>query len=1194
MDAILDRLLVDILITEADILNLNNRSYTKDSLTTAVRDAQLYARLGLLTMYQEHPSPVYDEAGRVVTYNGYEKVPVGRFTKIWMDGNRVFGTAYLFNTDQGKEYERRIRNKEKINVSLRALGGCKLLANGKKICNVDRIEGCDIVSTPALPSAQILGYRDVSEATELITDSVCTPNNPCNNKCCTEKSYITNIYPDNVVADYNGHNKMDLLKLIKELENNGTLTDSMSELVSLLQRSGANEQVLNNFQAYLLGQESVQPATFSGPSLVPPPTEEELLMKPPPSEEAVQSALPASGSNPNSPGTGAAPSVPSAPSAAPSPMLTPPPAAGGSESALQQSIAQLVMLFQQFLRMEMAEKASEARKEMMPAGGEEKESESFPGEDPKLSEPASPSENTPPDKEKQPEGASGSSPPFESKEKSAEPGAPPGEKAGPPGEKSPPPDDEKKKVPTFDKMLPPESEETEPDLAKSPEEKAPVEEPKAETPQPLEEKCSLKDKTPNTNTTENIMDNNALLAKLNELMETLRAGASNQQSVATPDAGLTDEVKELVAESQARKLRERIKAKLNSIVSTGKVANFDLATIPQDKVTALVDKISTSAQSETDAADKFEFAVSNLADFIISEKRENLRKHFGNGPAGRSVSVEVISDADQKAWKEYDDKLEKAITDTRKRFFAGKIESFNAHAEVNSPFTNELLNEHDAINAELYRHWVSEQRSAVRDGAITDAALVIGNSDMRNMPIISRNIIKQLFQRLVALQYVQALGPSKGLGSAGAGGGPFGSEFKIPSVVYVPPTHNRKRYVGPTDPIPQSSSAIRFQSFWAQMRAIGFAIPDQLVDQLKNGALQIDPLALMIEQVTQDMARAIDDHLLEEFQQTCDEYGAVAVTGEVSVGGNAVYSSGGSAAITYDGATVTYGSGVTFVVKALSGASGGRPIVLPRTVYSLDAAGSETSTVKNPISVTFASTTQVRGELDADRQIVAINPGETPTYAVDFERGYFVFNAASGANGTLMPTLGYSYATNYVTFDLDLPSGVLAEDHYNALLNLSLQTAATMDAAPRYQSIDTALFPSTVGIGALTIAGLFHKRKQPDWVALNSGFATTDALGKAGPLTFTTTNGNMFAGDRRAILFKRYMTGYGVQMPAALDGPYNNMYAPSGGGVVQLTAGKQWKLQTRDAVGTPVPLNSSGVIMQHPGITIRFMGSVAS
>lgn len=1176
---LLDRIMVDILITEADILNLNNRSYTKESLQKAVTDAQLYARLGLLTVYEEHPNPVFDQAGEVAGYDNYERVPVGRFTKIWMVDNRVYGTAYLFNTEAGKKYEQRIRNKEKINVSLRALGGCKLLANGKKICNVDRIEGCDIVKNPALPSASVINYREVVQPAELITDSVCTATQcNCDNKC---KSYITNIYQS---PELTGERKMNIAETIRALLKEGQLgdiTDSMSELVTLLQRSGANEQVLNNFQAYLLGQESVQLSPVGMGTGPTPPTEQELLLAPPPTETATPDMM----TEPVQSAGGPNPAVPAAPMAgrpvgAGAPAVPAPVAPAPGGGSLEQQLQQLIAMFSQFLKLEMAEKAAESRKEMMPPAGEgEGENPAAEGEKPPMppenkgATPEAPSENSPPENKEPP----GDFPPKKE------------DSGGFPPKKEPAQDMMKEESPPEkEEQLTPEGEST---LQAEPVEA--IEEKKAR-------QCSLQT---NTNTEpENITDdkkekrimeiNDALLAKLVAALE----GMSAQQSAPSVPAPtvLSDDLAELVQENKVRKVKDQIRARLNSVVATGKVKNVDLSIISSEKVSALVDKVVNTAQSPDEAENQLEFAASTLADMLLIEKQNTLKKQLGNGPKGRSVAIEFISDADDNAWKPYNDKLEKAINDNRKRFFPGQIEEINAHAEVNKDFVNDLLDEHDRVNAELYRQWTAEQKTAVRDGAITDAALVIGNSDMRNMPIISRNIIKQLFQRLVALQYVQALGPSKAIGSPGPGGGPFGSEFKIPSVVYVPPTHNKKGYVGPTEAIPQASTAIRFQSFWAQLRAIGFAVSDQLVDQLKNGALQIDPVALMVDQVTQDMARRIDTHLLEEFQQTCDEYGAVAVTSEVSVGGNAVYSAGGSAAITYDGATVTYGSGVTFVVKALSGASGGRPIVLPRTIYTLDATGTEGSTVRNAISVTFAATTQVRGELDSNRQIVAINPGETPTYAVDFERGYFVFNAASGADGTLMPTLNYSYATNYVTFDLDLPSGVLAEDHYNGLLNLSLQTAANLDAAPRYQKADTLLFPSTVGIGAVGISGLFHKRKQPDWVALNAGFATTDALGKVGPLNLTTTNGEMFAGDRRAILFKRYMTGYGVQIPAALDGPYPNVYAPSGGGIVQLTPGQQWALKTRDAVGTPLPLNSSGAIMQHPGITIRFLGAVAS
>jgi hypothetical protein len=53
------------------------------------------------------------------------------------------------------------------------------------------------------------------------------------------------------------------------------------------------------------------------------------------------------------------------------------------------------------------------------------------------------------------------------------------------------------------------------------------------------------------------------------------------------------------------------------------------------------------------------------------------------------------------------------------------------------------------------------------------------------------------------------------------------------------------------------------------------------------------------------------------------------------------------------------------------------------------------------------------------------------------------------------------------------------------------------------------------------------------------------------------------------------------------------MYAPSGGGNVQLTPGHKWALHVRDVVGTPLPRTSSGVVQNHPGRTIRFLGTLA-
>ena len=256
------------------------------------------------------------------------------------------------------------------------------------------------------------------------------------------------------------------------------------------------------------------------------------------------------------------------------------------------------------------------------------------------------------------------------------------------------------------------------------------------------------------------------------------------------------------------------------------------------------------------------------------------------------------------------------------------------------------------------------------------------------------------------------------------------------------------------------------------------------------------------------------------------------------------------------------------------------------------------STIDNNIIVTFPNTNTVlvRGVLDASKNIVKEDPNDaTPNYAVDYERGYFVFNASSGiaANGDLANTrFNYSYVTNYVNFDLDLAANTLAEDYYNGLLNLMSREAGAMCMHPRFVRPNMFLLPSSIAQGAIGISSLFHARKSPVDSYLNQGFAVSDILGSHNNINIMQTNGRMFAGDRRGILFERYMVGYGVQTPAALDGPHNNMYAPSGGGNVQLTPGHKWALHVRDVVGTPLARDVNNAIQNHPGRTIRFLGTL--
>lgn len=665
---------------------------------------------------------------------------------------------------------------------------------------------------------------------------------------------------------------------------------------------------------------------------------------------------------------------------------------------------------------------------------------------------------------------------------------------------------------------------------------------------------------------------------------------------------LPNEYKELFAEMKAivsqKKLTDAVALKesaIDNIINSGKCDNYDLGLLP----VALVNKQKTAAladaSDEADAVRGFKTRIGTLIDAQMNNLVSvGASRNFI--AQGSSVNPEFIKD--DQSWMEWDEKLNKSINDNRRVYRPRTVLEVEKRAEVNNSFILDMLKAWDKVpDHRMYlSDWARDQKAAMRSGKITDAALVIGANDFRNQPVIARVIIRQVFQRLMTLQLVQALGPGRAIGSPGAGGLPFGGEFKFPVLSYNSPAHNRKRYVNGTDPIPQASSNIRFESFFARMRALSFAVEDELRNQLQNGALGIDPVAIMLDDVTQDMARAIDTHLLEEHQQTCDEYGAVAVVSELSIIGNTVYSAGANVTITYDGQNYVYPNGV-FAVKLLAGAAGGIPIVLPRATTIYDQTGAQVQATLNPITVTFASTTQVMGELDDNLNVVSSNPITTTdsatTFAPDYEKGYLIFKANSGANGTLMPTTSYSYVTNYKSFNLNVTSGVLPEDYYDGLLNLLMLTAGEMDQFPRYRQPDICLFPSNIAMGTIGISSLFHKRKSPDGLALARGFAQTDTLGEIHGIEMMRTNGRMFAGDRRAILFQRYMVGYGVQMPAIIKGPYNNYYA-NANGIVQPTAGENWALEMRDVVGTPLPRNASNVVINHPGITIRFSGRVSA
>lgn len=1312
------RIRAKILVTQADIENLNARQYTKESLKSAVDDAQEAVRLGLLIGYEEHPEPLFNQDREPIGYNYIQNPPLFRIVKLWYDQGQVWALAEFFDTPKGKEYTQKIKKGQRVSVSLRALGECEEV-NGDKICSIERIDGFDVVPNPALPSARVIDYSEIA-------DSVKRTENVENIENIEERiNEVINI--DKIITDEknseeskelkqatqvskkDGQDKKDWTKL-KPLFDAMAKMSKTSRVTKTSEADKKNSAATKSENKISLEKKSLEKKNLADGAYSPYPRTTRTVNKECHKDMckcAVKGSC-TSGLTPQSSHTSSA----------------------KNKSLIGDSMEELLKLFEEMGEevppmWKVALKAFELGKNSSMGGSEmpSMAEEAAEGEAPISIPEDTPSEEAPLEEAK----ASGGMPPWLQKDKPAE--SAPAESGnmntkeapaeGGTGEMKSKEEEEMKmdqvqsdqttsdESETAEEPVIPETASAETDAAQSdagskcdsgvpnadttdnvssvdsvdnvdgtetsgkhvgppapgvelasstttdenvtdmkgnppPDylkdlnsvsdaklweagtgavEVAPGQEHEPMTPPPAAENKMVKPLTiPNKNQPMTIkaptsqsmakeetavmsakipnkplkevekltaMDNKALI---DELLKAVKADKGNDSGV-SPD--MLSRIQKMIDRDAATERKQAVTDAVNQAIIDGKVDDVDLTNISTAQVSQLAKQITDSCETPEAALQALRFGAKVLTDAALLERKDVIINNIPNAPRGKSV--EVIKD--DKSWMTYVDKLEKSIESNRKRYRPRDVNLVADYGRVNQSFADTVVSDWESVHVKDFVDFSRAQNRALRDNVISDSALVISNSDFKNQPIIARVLIRQIFQRLMALQLVQGLGPGSAIGSPGPGGGPFGAEFKIPILSYNPPTHNAKRHVGPTSPIPQSSSNLRFESFYARMRALGFAISDELRDQMINGAIGLDPVAIMIDDISQDMARAIDTHILEEHQQTCDEFGAVAVTNETPVTGDTVYNAGGSAAITYDGGTVTYASTVLTVIKALSGSTGGRPIVLPRTETALDAAGTTGSTVTNAISVTLSSVALNRGILTSTGAIDKIDPNDAaPDYAVDFERGYFVFNAASTVTNLNLANvrLNYSYATNYVSFDLDPTSGVPAEDYYDSLINHIIQTAAVMDSAPRYRFPDVCLFPSSVGLGAVSIASLFHKRKSPVDVAMQSGYAKSDVLGEVAGITMMRTNAELFAGTRRALLFQRYMVGYGVQSPAQIKGPINNLYAPNGGGIVQMTPGEQWALQVRDVVGTPLPRNGSLTVINHPGISIRFSGNVTN
>jgi hypothetical protein len=206
----LDSVYSDIILTEADFINLNETAYTQDSMEQTIDLAQEYVNLGLMIGYDGHPKPVYDEQENVVGFDYSELEPAFVFRKLWYDKETKQGKATIeyFPTDSGKKLAE-LAQKEDLYFSLRAiLDGC-IEYEDYRVCQIGRFDGGDRVKNPAVPHAKTIKTYTVDNTNKSNTTKQSATNckGNCGRSCCTNKKVILSLQQP-ILNNFNNTNKI--------------------------------------------------------------------------------------------------------------------------------------------------------------------------------------------------------------------------------------------------------------------------------------------------------------------------------------------------------------------------------------------------------------------------------------------------------------------------------------------------------------------------------------------------------------------------------------------------------------------------------------------------------------------------------------------------------------------------------------------------------------------------------------------------------------------------------------------------------------------------------------------------------------------------------------------------------------------------------------------------------------------------
>ena len=307
----------------------------------------------------------------------------------------------------------------------------------------------------------------------------------------------------------------------------------------------------------------------------------------------------------------------------------------------------------------------------------------------------------------------------------------------------------------------------------------------------------------------------------------------------------------------------------------------------------------------------------------------------------------------------------------------------------------------------------------------------------------------------------------------------------------------------------------------------GYVSPLKLATALYNEVLlfgpragiNYNPLAENLGACSRIIGEAIDELLLTEIVQACDEYGATAVVGEVLTAQCA-------------GANSTFQLGLVGAVLTKF------PLIKPRKNY--DLTGVQVGSTVNPITVTYdgVARTEYDGTGTQDAGIYwKITDWALGQFQLVNQLGVVQVPAAAK-----VLIVSYSYSTNRSTFDFYDATGALKWDEHMDVLLRTFKRAKTAMKQDRFTAPNYILTSSTLHEYCSEAKSFKPTDITPD---LTMGVEGNAARIAATP-TFETQSPVTILGSKRGILGARDTTKYVITDPWAFKTELQEMKDSNG------------------------------------------------